>query len=354
MRPTADDVPDRTVARGRPVGLRARRPVLRPAQVDRRPRARAATTDGRRVPRLLRGARRPRDASEEDIRRAYRKLARENHPDVNKDPGAEDRFKEISEAYEVLRDPEKRERYDRLGANWKAGQDVSGASGFGGSAAAVGGGNGGRARRVRRRRRLQRLLRGPVRRPRARPAAASASRLLDGAAATRRRCSSSRSRRPRAAGSAGSRSATAATTRSTSRRRARRPADPAGRRGRPAARRRPAGDLLPARPAPAAPALPGRRPRPLRRPPVAPWEAALGATVEVPTLDGSAQREGPAGLLLAAAGCGCAAGHARRRGARRPVRGGEDHGAEEALASEERELFEQLAETSKFDPRGSR
>src|SRR3954463_11889799 len=72
----------------------------------------------------------PRDASEEDIRRAYRKLARENHPDVNKDPEAEDRFKEISEAYEVLRDPEKRERYDRLGANWRAGQDVSGAEGF--------------------------------------------------------------------------------------------------------------------------------------------------------------------------------------------------------------------------------
>jgi curved DNA-binding protein len=72
----------------------------------------------------------PRDASEEDIRRAYRRLARQYHPDVNKEPGAEDRFKQVSEAYEVLRDPEKRERYDRLGANWKAGQDVSGASGF--------------------------------------------------------------------------------------------------------------------------------------------------------------------------------------------------------------------------------
>jgi curved DNA-binding protein len=74
----------------------------------------------------------PRDASNEEIRSAYRKLARQYHPDVNKDPGAEDRFKEISEAYAVLTDPEKRERYDRFGANWKAGQDVSGASGFGG------------------------------------------------------------------------------------------------------------------------------------------------------------------------------------------------------------------------------
>jgi curved DNA-binding protein len=82
----------------------------------------------------------PRGASEEDIRRAYRKLARQYHPDVNKDPNAEERFREVSEAYEVLRDPEKRERYDRLGANWRAGQDVSGASGFEGGG--FGGGNG--------------------------------------------------------------------------------------------------------------------------------------------------------------------------------------------------------------------
>lgn len=74
----------------------------------------------------------PRDASASDIRRAYRKLAREYHPDVNSDPGAEDRFKDVSEAYEVLRDKEKRERYDRLGDNWRAGQDVSGAPDFGG------------------------------------------------------------------------------------------------------------------------------------------------------------------------------------------------------------------------------
>jgi curved DNA-binding protein len=73
----------------------------------------------------------PRDASQEEIRQAHRRLARRYHPDVNKEPGAEDRFKQVSEAYEVLRDPEKRERYDRLGSNWRAGQDVSGTAGFG-------------------------------------------------------------------------------------------------------------------------------------------------------------------------------------------------------------------------------
>ena len=63
-----------------------------------------------------------RDASADDIKRAYRKLARKYHPDVSKEPDAEARFKEVGEAYEVLKDPERRAAYDQLGANWKPGQ----------------------------------------------------------------------------------------------------------------------------------------------------------------------------------------------------------------------------------------
>ena len=64
-----------------------------------------------------------RDASQDEIKRAYRKLARKYHPDVSKEAHAEARFKEVGEAYEVLKDPEKRAAYDQLGANWQAGQD---------------------------------------------------------------------------------------------------------------------------------------------------------------------------------------------------------------------------------------
>jgi curved DNA-binding protein len=64
-----------------------------------------------------------RDASQDEIKRAYRKLARKYHPDVSKEPDAEARFKELGEAYEVLKDPEKRAAYDGLGTKWQAGQD---------------------------------------------------------------------------------------------------------------------------------------------------------------------------------------------------------------------------------------
>ncbi len=58
-------------------------------------------------------------ASADEIQKAYRKLARKYHPDVNRSAGAEDKFKEITESYEVLKDPEKRQTYDRFGKDWK-------------------------------------------------------------------------------------------------------------------------------------------------------------------------------------------------------------------------------------------
>lgn len=86
-----------------------------------------------------------REAPAEDIKKAYRRLARKYHPDVSKEPGAEERFKEVAEAYEVLRDADKRAAYDQLGNNWQAGQEFRpppgwqsgprarpGAGGFGG------------------------------------------------------------------------------------------------------------------------------------------------------------------------------------------------------------------------------
>ncbi len=80
-----------------------------------------------------------RDATQDEIKRAYRKLARKYHPDISKASDAATRFKEVNEANEVLKDPKKRKAYDRLGSNWQSGQefrpppDWGTASDFGGS-----------------------------------------------------------------------------------------------------------------------------------------------------------------------------------------------------------------------------
>lgn len=77
----------------------------------------------------------PRTAKEEEIKKTYRKLARKYHPDLNpNNKQSEERFKEISEAYEVLSDSEKRKKYDQLGANWKNGADFTPPPNWGGPA----------------------------------------------------------------------------------------------------------------------------------------------------------------------------------------------------------------------------
>ena len=63
------------------------------------------------------------DATADEIKSAYRKLARKFHPDVSKEKDAEEKFKELQEAHEVLKDAEKRAAYDQLGADWRPGQD---------------------------------------------------------------------------------------------------------------------------------------------------------------------------------------------------------------------------------------
>jgi curved DNA-binding protein len=294
----------------------------------------------------------PRDASADDIRRAYRNLARRLHPDVNKEPGAEDRFKAISEAYEVLRDPEKRARYDRLGANWRAGPQPPGGgsaengfdrgSGFRDVRVDVGSGGfgdifddlfGGRTGRAGRGGFEGFSFRGGDQE------AELELTLEEAAAGGRRQLSLGDGREFEVEIPPGARDGQRIRLSGQ---------------GSPGAGGGESGDLF----------LRVRlKPHPRFRVhgrdlyvdlAVSPWEAALGADVSVPTLDGSARVKVPAGSSSGR--------RLRLRGQGLPGGGGSAGDlyavvmihVPKKLTRRERELFKQLASTSKFDPRRGR
>jgi curved DNA-binding protein len=291
----------------------------------------------------------PRDASTDEIRRAYKKLARQYHPDVNKDPEAEDRFKEVAEAYEVLSDAEKRERYDRLGSNWRAGDDVSQEAGFGGyDGVRVEFGDGAGFDR------FSDLFEGLFGRSR-RAAGGSGAGYVRARRGADLELELELSLEEASRG--GRRSVQLADGRSYEVTIP--PGVHDGQRirlageGRQGAGGGPTGDLF-------------LRVRLRRHPrfrlegddlytelPVSPWEAALGATVEVSTLDGRAQVKVPAG-----SSCGR---RLRLRGEGFPSEKGRgDLYAElrilvpKKLSRAERNAFKELAEASRFDPRAGR
>jgi len=86
-----------------------------------------------------------RTATADEIKKAYRRLARKFHPDVSKEANAEQKFKEVQEAYEVLKDPEKRAAYDQLGSEWKSGEQFRPPPDWGGGFEFRGGPRQGRA-----------------------------------------------------------------------------------------------------------------------------------------------------------------------------------------------------------------
>ncbi len=313
-----------------------------------------------------------RDASQQDIQKAYRKLARKYHPDVSKVPDAETKFKEIGEAYEVLKDPEKRKKYDQFGQAWKQARQTGapppgwegvefdfgqggggfrfegGGPGFGdasgfsdffemlfgqagmGGFRGAGAGFGGR----------------PAGRPPARRGAdqeASISLSLEEAARGGRRELTLTD--PTSGGSK-----TLAVKIPPG-------VKPGGKirlagQGLPGAGGGPAGDLYLRVEVLPHPRLQLEGTNLLAVVPIAPWEAALGGEAEVPTLNGTARVKIPAGTSSGR--------RIRLRGKGFPRRKGEagDLYAEfrivvpEELTSEERELYEKLQEASDFDPRG--
>ena len=287
----------------------------------------------------------PRTASADEIRRAYRKLAREYHPDLNKESGAEDRFKEVSEAYDVLRDSDSRTRYDRVGPNWRAagadrgsGRDGAGRQDFGDVRVEFGEGDFGDIfESLFGARNSRRGFDGFQNRGVDEEAELELS-LEEAASGASRRISLGPDRAYDVKIPAGVRDG----------QRIRLAGE--GSRG---VGDGPSGDLF----------LRVRlRPHPRFRLeerdllvdlPVTPWEAALGASVEVPTLTGTRHVKLPAGSSSGR--------RLRLRGAGMPRPHGEKGDLYAIVkvmvpkkpTAQERELFERLAEVSSFDPRGA-
>ncbi len=310
-----------------------------------------------------------RDASQPDIQKAYRKLARKYHPDVSKEADAENRFKEIGEAYEVLKDPEKRKKYDQFGQAWNQARQTgapppgwegvqfdfgqgAGAGGFGGASgfsdffemlfgqAGMGGMGGFRGAGTA----------GFGRRPGGRPAPrrgsdqeASISLTLDEAAHGGRR-------ELTLTDPASGETKTLAVKIPPG-------VKPGGRirlsgQGLPGAGGGPAGDLYLRIEVLPHPRLQLEGTNLLAVVPIAPWEAALGGEAEIPTLNGSARIKIPPGTSSGR--------RIRLRGKGFPRPKGEagDLYAElrivvpEEATATEKELYEKLKEVSGFDPRG--
>ncbi len=329
----------------------------------------------------------PRNASKDEIQRAYRKLAKQFHPDVNKAPDAEKKFKQASEAYEVLSDPDKRQRYDELGANYKEGQEFKAPPGWehadvGGQGGGAGGfnfsggdfsdffeaffGRGARGQRGgggvnvedmfeniggRRSGGKARARRSPAR---GSDIEAQITITLEDACHGAARDISLQPSVP----GAGEFSATGprslrvkippgVTDGSTIRL--------AGQ-GQPGENGAPAGDLLlrvKLTPHPRYEVVPGSADLSTDVK-ITPWEAALGAKVDVPTLDGPVSLSIPPGASSGQ--------KLRLRGKGMPIRGtkGGDRGdlfvriliaVPKTLTDEERDLFEKLKQASKFEPR---
>ncbi|MEV0129578.1 DnaJ C-terminal domain-containing protein [Dactylosporangium sp. NPDC050688] len=306
----------------------------------------------------------PRTAAAEDIQRAYRTLARRNHPDVNKEPGAEDRFKDITEAYDVLSDPKSRRKYDRFGAQWRqvpddveqragARQRASAGAGFAGQGAGFGGRSGigeevdledllGSIFGGGQRRGGDRFGRGPV--PGADTEAEITISVEDAYHGGRRRITL-----PGATGGRAREYEVNIPAGVTEGQRIRLAGQGSG-----GARGGPPGDLyLVVHIAPHARYKVSGRNITVETP-VAPWEAALGATVPVETPGGAVRVEVPPGT---------SSGRRLRlrgRGLPNPRGAPGDFYAEirmmvpAQLSDAERRLFEELATVSSYNPRGDR